>query len=192
MNLYDEDFNLLDENDIDFETSFIDLKSLSVSHQYIVDKDAEYEERVVKEYPETGGKDVEYVCVSPEEGHWETRVAETGQLLDISEDLDEMGYDRSFCHEEAIPVNIWRPCTPEELEIRRNEKEQLELAEQQRVENEQLLNDMPDLLCAMYEENLQLKDTIDQQEEVLCAMYEELTQVKETSAIAYAESIRPY
>lgn len=174
MKLYDEDFNAIDETDIDFETSFISLQSLPVSHRFIVDKEAQYEERILREYPETGGKDVEYVCISPEEGHWETRIAETGQLLDIDQNLDELGYDRLQLCEETIPVNIWRPCTQEELDARKAEKEAFELAERKRLENEKLLDDMPELLCSLYETTLSQQETIDTQNEVLCLMYEQM------------------
>ena len=47
-------------------------RAVAVRHLWVVDEEAVYEERVVAEYPETGGVDVALVEVSPGSGHWET------------------------------------------------------------------------------------------------------------------------
>ena len=185
MVIFDEDMNELENPDLD--NGILDSKYVSVYHQYVVDVPAEFHEEIVAEYPETGGKDVAIVYDVEEQGHWETRFTETGELTDFDGFIDD-AWPRDALIEDAKEISIYRPLTQEEIEANK----QYELAEQQRIENEQLVEAMPDLLCAMYEENLQLKETIDQQEEVLCAMYEELIQVKDDSAIAYAEATRPY
>ena len=191
MELYNDVFERY-ENEPDLSMGQIIVKYRKVIYVYQITKEEISHEEVIAEYPETGGKDVEIIVDSPEEGFWEIRDFYTNEKIGIDDSFIDDSCPHDAILQSEIPYDVFVPFTPEELEENLKQQKQFELEQQQKLENDQLLGDMPDILCAMYEENLQLKDTIDQQEEVLCAMYEELIQVKDDSAIAYAESIRPY
>lgn len=174
MALYDNDWNPID--DFDRELGYVDRVEREVYHQYVIHYPGKYHEEIVAEYPETGGKDVRVVCDEEPRGSWETYDSATGKLVEGFDNqyLIDNGYPTDLVHTDTEIADMYFPYTDEQLEQVRVEIEQEEKDLANKQENDQLLDDMPELLCSMYEENLQLKDTIDQQEEVLCAMYESM------------------
>lgn len=114
MVIYDESGERLDSYDPD--AGRVRIEEKDVLHRWVVDAEEEGEFATVAEYPDTGGKDVEWRVTKPEEGHWETVDAETDEAVAdfdgaIPEDLP---------HDVETP-DIWEygvyvPYTAEELE----------------------------------------------------------------------------
>ena len=113
MIVYDESGERLDSYDPD--AGRVRIEEKDVLHRWVVDSEEAGEYVTVAEYPETGGKDVEWRVTRPEEGHWETVDAESGEVVAdyggvVHEDLP---------HDVGTP-DIWEygvyvPYTEEEL-----------------------------------------------------------------------------
>ena len=132
-------------------------RAVAVRHLWVVDEEAVYEERVVAEYPETGGVDVALVEVSPGSGHWETTdasglpVAYDGPLP--PEEMSGLG---------EVPgtweVAVWVPWTDGELAERAALAEQEAAAREAFEGRERWIGQAPaeqaaqdDAICAVYE-----------------------------------------
>lgn len=153
-------------------------RGVAVVHRWEVDEEPLYEERVVAEYPETGGRDVALVEVSPGRGHWET--------LDGSG--RPVGYDGPLPPDDMaglgeVPgtwdVEVWVPWTGEELAERARLAEEAEAAREayearerwlERAPSEQAAQD--DALCALYELCEAQREVIESQDDAICAVYE--------------------
>lgn len=190
--IYDENWNPLD--DYDPNEGYTESCERPIYHIYVIDQEEISHEEVIREYPETGGKDVEIIIDQEEKGHWVAYDKSTDEIIpDLDNTYVELnGVPHDMVFEDLEFAQMYHPFTQDQINENKKKREEFEAQQQKQAENEQLLDDMPALLCAMYEENLHLKDTVDQQEDALCAVYEELVQVKRTSAIAYSEAIRPY
>lgn len=121
MIMYDEDGAKLDE--FDESLGSVEIVTRNVIHKYVVDVEEQGHYITIAEYPETGGKDVEWVVEVEEQGHWETRDAETSELV---EDFDGLTYDE-WPKDQEIPdvweYGIYRKYTDEEIEEAAKEEE---------------------------------------------------------------------
>lgn len=121
MHVIDEQGNRIDAPD--YESGYVEERSREVIHRYVVDVQEQRHFEVVAEYPETGGRDVESVVDVEEQGHWETRLAGTGEIIRF-----EGSIPRDAPREQEIRdiemYLLYKRRSPEELdEIQRgNEK----------------------------------------------------------------------
>lgn len=153
-------------------------RAVAVRHLWVVDEEAVYEERVVAEYPETGGVDVALVEVSPGSGHWETTdasglpVAYDGPLP--PEEMSGLG---------EVPgtwdVEVWVPWTGEELAERARLAAEAEAAREAFEAREVWLDSAPDeqaaqddAICALYELCEAQREVMESQDDAICAVYE--------------------
>ncbi len=153
-------------------------RSVAVRHLWVVDEEAVYEERVVAEYPETGGVDVALVEVSPGSGHWETTdasglpVAYDGPLP--PEEMSGLG---------EVPgtwdVEVWVPWTGEELAERARLAAEAEAAREAFEGRERWIGQAPaeqaaqdDAICALYELCEAQREVMESQDDAICAVYE--------------------
>lgn len=115
---------------------------VNVFYRYVVDKEAEYEEVVVAEYPETDGKDVEQRVVVEEEGHWEM-LDEDKKVLDWPILINTDKFPKDEIISDTINVQYFHRYTPEELEEIRLQNEKIEQEQQERRERDELLDALP-------------------------------------------------
>lgn len=114
------------------------------------------EERVLREYPETGGKDVEMVVVVPEKAEWHVYGPsgddETGEV-DVPDFVKANGGGEFF-----VPSVVFHRCTDEEKDELKRSDESLE--------------SIDDALCELYETTLAQSAIMDDQDAAICALYE--------------------
>lgn len=153
-------------------------RAVAVVHRWEVDEEPLYEERVVAEYPETDGRDVELVEASPGRGHWETEDASGSPVA----------YDGPLPPEEMsglgeVPgtwdVEVWVPWTGEELAERARLAEEAEAAREAFEAREAWLACAPgeqaaqdDAICALYELCEAQRGVMESQDDAICAVYE--------------------
>ncbi len=162
----------------DPETGGSVARSVAVVHSWVVDEPARVVEEVVAYYPETGGGDVELVVEVPEQGHWETRMADgrepafRGPLP--PEEMSGLG---------EVPgtwdVEVWVPWTGEELAERARLAAEAEAAREAFEAREVWLASAPgeqaaqdDAICALYELCEAQRGVIESQDDAICAVYE--------------------
>lgn len=152
-------------------------ESLPVAHRWVVDEPELTEERVVAEYPETGGRDVAVVVVSPERGHWETLWPD-GSPCPWDGEPSEW-WPRDAPVPSLWEVLRWEPYTAEELEERRLMEERREALAREQGAREAMLLALPgeqaaqdDALCALYELAEAQREVIESQDDAICAVYE--------------------
>lgn len=101
-------------HDPDEAKGMIEVKTIQVTHKYVVDVEKKSHYETIREYPETGGKDVAEVIDTEEQGHWDT-LDESGVAVKhydgvISED---------WPHEQEIAdswsYGVYKPYTADEL-----------------------------------------------------------------------------
>lgn len=153
-------------------------RAVAVRHLWVVDEGPAYEERVVAEYPETGGRDVELVEVSPGRGHWETQDASGSPVA----------YDGPLPPEEMsglgeVPgtweVAVWVPWTDAELAERAALAEQEAAAREAFEGRKRWIGQAPaeqaaqdDAICALYELCEAQREVMESQDDAICAVYE--------------------
>lgn len=121
--LYDEGGQRIEEYDLD--NGYLEAKSEAVEHRWVVDSEEQGEWVTLKEYPETGGKDVEWRVTAEEQGHWKTTDTEGEEVADFYGTLSD-----DWPHDVPVPdifeYAIYHVYTEEELEEhekRRQEEE---------------------------------------------------------------------
>lgn len=124
MIIYNENGNVIENPDMSF--GYVEKKIIPVIHQYIVDEPAVTHEVIIKEYPETGGKDVAIVVDAPEIGHWITSDQNGNEISEFDGDLTAFAKD--------FPVNdTWEYgvfVAYSEEEIARRQEEEARLSEE--------------------------------------------------------------
>lgn len=132
MIVYDESGERLDNYDLD--AGRVRIEDRDVLHRWVVDAEEEGEWAIVAEYPETGGKDVEWRVTSPEEGHWETVDAESGNVVaDFDGTLsDDWPHDAPVS--DIFEYAIYHPYSEEELEEREKQRQEAEYASRQAMQ----------------------------------------------------------
>ena len=128
--------------DPDLDAGILLDSEMPVWYQYILEQAATYQEIVVAEYPETGGKEVEYEEVTPEIGHWEMTDKE-GNILpyEISIDTDFLPKDEKL--PDTLYFQVYHTYTPEELEEQRKEAEEAERLEKEMREKQETMDAIP-------------------------------------------------
>lgn len=125
MVVYDESWHRIEEYDID--SGYLETKSEKVEHRWVVDSEEQGEWVTVKEYPATGGKDVEWHVTEEENGHWKT-TDEHGNVID---DFDGVISD-DWPHDVPIPdifeYSVYHAYTEAELAEIAENKEKAEIA----------------------------------------------------------------
>lgn len=165
----------------DLEKGRIEERDRIVIHTYVVDVEEVSHTEVVREYPETGGKDLATVVDVPEEGHWETRL-ENGDKIEFDGEIPE-----DAPHELPVPdvqvYAVYRKYTKEELAEIARKREEREQAEAKRAETEKYLDEAPerttaleaeqaetdDAICKLYENSLKMQAEFD---DAVCTIYE--------------------
>lgn len=174
MAVYDKDFNIVGNPSTDHGR--IEAVPVAVDFRYVIDSEEVSHEEVIAEYPETGGADVAIVIDSPEMGHWEARIAESGKEIgfDFEGWPDNVGNFTDY-----VMMDIYEPFTPEEKEEHDRIAEEAENERSSAEEREELLESLPELMestddaiCELYEQTLAQSDIIDQQDAAICALYE--------------------
>lgn len=162
----------------DLDAGWLEHRTRDVVHRWKVDAEEVRHAVIVAEYPETGGAEVEFVTDAEEEGHWETRLAATGEEIAFSGSIpDELPHDVDV--PDIEPYAVYRPYTAEEVaEIERakaaaEEREAFLANAPARIgAAEAALDDADDALCALYEEGLARQAVADEQDAAICALYE--------------------
>ena len=133
----------------DPEVSRAEIRERDVVRTWVVDADEVSHEVVVAEYPETGGKDVAIVIDSEERGHWETRLASTGEQVEFDgcEIPDDAPRERDITDVQRY-VAV-RPLTDEELSAARKEREEIERERAKAEERERAMDAMPGRVDAL-------------------------------------------
>lgn len=134
MVVYDESGHRIEEYDLD--KGYLENKSEAVEHRWVVDSEEQGEWVTLKEYPETGGKDVEWRVTAEEQGHWRTTDAEGEEVADFGGTLSD-----DWPHDVSVPdvfeYAIYHPYTEEELEEREKQRQEAEAeAERKRAIDE--------------------------------------------------------
>lgn len=129
--------------DPDLDKGEVKYEDLNVIYHYVVDRQAKYEEVVVAEYPETGGKDVQWQEVSPEEGHWEM-LDETGEVLPYEIEVDTSYLMKGIDTPDIIELGVYHAYTPEEIEAREKAAKEFEEAQKEADEKREVLEALPD------------------------------------------------
>lgn len=130
--VYQKDLQPIPESElenINGNTGEITEEQVAVEYRYVVESPEDGEWVVVKEYPETGGKDVEWKVTSEEVGHWEMIDRESGKVLDYPIQVDISGLPKDQITPDILELAIYRPYTQEEIEA--NEKAEREIIEMQ-------------------------------------------------------------
>lgn len=125
MVVYDEVGSRIDEYNLD--KGYLENKSKKVEHRWEVDSEEQGEWVTLREYHETGGKDVEWRVTAEEQGHWKTTDAEGEEVADFDGMLSD-----DWPHDSAIPdvfeYAVYHPYTEEELEERERQRQEAEYA----------------------------------------------------------------
>lgn len=114
---------------------------VDVIYKYILEKPAEYEEKVVAEYP-NGGKDVEIVEVSPEVGNWVLTNLD-GEEYPIPNNTDFRSFVKGDLNYLKISVSIYHRYTPEELKEVEEENRRLEEQQREAKEKQETMDALP-------------------------------------------------
>ena len=108
MVVYDEHGSRIEEYDLD--KGYLESKSETVEHRWVVDSEEQGEWVTLKEYPETGGTDVEWHVTAEEQGHWKTTNAEGEEVADFDGALSD-----DWPHDVPVPdifeYAIYHPYT---------------------------------------------------------------------------------
>lgn len=130
MIVFDEYDNIIDNPDLNL--GYIEKKLIPVIHKYIVDEPAITHEVVIREYPETGGKDVEIVVDVPEQGHWETTDQNGKPITEFNGSL--VGFPKDRPIEDTWEYGLYIPYTEDELAQRDEELEKMSEETEKREE----------------------------------------------------------
>lgn len=149
MVVYDEIGNRIEEYDIN--KGYLTSKSKPVEHQWIVDSEEQGEWVTIKEYPETGGKDVEWRVTAKERGHWKTTDAEGNEVADFDGNISD-----DWPHDTLIPdifeYTVYHAYTDAELAELTKKKIKEEQAIQESKEKAEIASTLPDAVADLSEQ----------------------------------------
>ena len=144
MIVYNESGNRIEEYNID--KGYLTRKSKSVEHQWVVDSEEQGEWVTIKEYPETGGKDVEWRVTVAESGHWKTMDAEGKEVADFDGNISD-----DWPHDMTIPdifeYAVYHAYTSAELAELAKKKMKEEQAIQEAKEKAEIASTLPDAVA---------------------------------------------
>ena len=113
MVIYDESGSKLDW--FDESLGRVNIVSKKVLHKYIIDKEEQCHYETIAEYPETGGKDVEWIVDVEESGHWETTDASTKDLIEDFDGVIAEDWPKDQTIEDVWEYGVYHKYTDEEL-----------------------------------------------------------------------------
>lgn len=120
MLIFDTENNVI--TDPNYDLGRLELKQRPVIQRYIIDTPARTHKKVVRVYS-NGGKDVETVIDIPEKAHWETRLPETGELVEFDEPYPE-GNKTGDIVQNIQTYYLYTPYTEEELTTMKKESQE--------------------------------------------------------------------
>lgn len=121
--IFDEKGNVLENPDL--ALGHVEEKAINVTHAYTIDTEEQGEWVTIAEYPETGGKEVEWKVTRPEEGHWETR-GEDGEIVERFDGTIPDDAPRDQTIRDEWRYLVYMPYTEEELAEMEAEKAEME------------------------------------------------------------------
>lgn len=149
MVVYDESGHRIEEYDLD--KGYLEYKSKRVEHRWVVDSKERGEWVTVKEYPATGGKDVEWRTTEEEKGHWVT----TDERGDKVDDFGSISRDE-WPHDVPIPdvfeYAVYHAYTDAELAEIAEKKKKEEQEKQKAQENVEIAATLPDAVADLSEQ----------------------------------------
>lgn len=117
MNTFDKEMNLIESPDL--EKGYLTIKTVELTWNYVLESEEEGHWEVIAEYPETGGKDVEWVVDVPEVGHWAAKY-DGGTLVNMEdydgEERPDESWDKTVVYTTPWTYQLYTPYTEEELE----------------------------------------------------------------------------
>lgn len=144
MVVYDDSGHRIEEYDLD--KGYLENKSDVVEHRWVVDSEEQGEWVTIKEYPETGGKDVEWRVTVAESGHWKTTDAEGKEVADFDGNISD-----DWPHDIPIPdifeYNVYHAYTSDELAELAKKKMEEEQAIQEVKEKADIASTLPDAVA---------------------------------------------
>lgn len=149
MIVYNESGNRIEEYDIN--KGYLTRKSKSVEHQWVVDSEEQGEWVTIKEYPETGGKDVEWRVTVAESGHWKTTDAEGKEVEEFDGNISD-----DWPHDMPVPdifeYAVYHAYTNAELAELAKKKMKEEQAIQEAKEKAEIASTLPDAVADLSEQ----------------------------------------
>lgn len=126
----------------DLELGELILTNIPVRYKYVLEKPAEHEEVVIAEYPETGGKDVEFREISPEIGHWEM-CDDDDKVLPYPIMVDTSGFPKELVIPDILQVEVYHEYTEEELQEITEQKIEAEERAREEAEKQAIMDALP-------------------------------------------------
>ena len=117
MNTFDKEMHLIESPDL--EKGYLTIKTVELTWNYVLESEEEGHWKVIAEYPETGGKDVEWVVDVPEVGHWAAKY-DDGTPVNMEdydgEEQPDKSWDKTVEYKKPWTYQLYTPYTAEELE----------------------------------------------------------------------------
>ena len=112
--IFDENMNVI--NDPDLQKGYLREEEMNVYHSYVITKAEQGHFETVKEYPETGGKDVVWVVDEEQQGYWETRDQETDAIVEHYDGVIDESWPKEQKIKDVWTFSVYVEYTREELE----------------------------------------------------------------------------
>lgn len=123
----------------DYDKGTIENKTINIVHKYVVDIEKQSHYETIREYPETGGKDVEEVIDVEEQGHWDT-YDERGDIVEHYDGVIAEDWPHEQDIHDVWEYGIYTPYTPEQLkEIEKAKAEGVAAGAQQMQMNKAIM-----------------------------------------------------
>lgn len=149
MVVYDENGRRIE--DYSLSKGYLENKSEAVEHRWVVDSEEQGEWVTLREYPETGGKDVEWRVTVAESGHWKTTDAEGKEVADFDGNISD-----DWPHDIPIPdifeYAVYHVYTSAELAELAEKKRKEEQARQDAQEKADIASSLPDAVADLSEQ----------------------------------------
>lgn len=117
MNTFNKEMNFIESPDLG--KGHLTEKTIELTWNYVLESEEEGHWEVIAEYPDTGGKDVEWAIDVPEVGHWDAKYKD-GKPVDMEHyDGDEQpdeSWDKTTVCTTTWTYQLYTPYTKEELE----------------------------------------------------------------------------
>lgn len=116
MNTFDKEMNLIESPNL--EKGYLTIETVELTWNYVLESEEEGHWEVIAEYPETGGKDVEWVVDVPEVGHWAAKY-DDGTLVNMEdydgEERPDESWDKTVVYTTPWTYQLYTLYTDEEL-----------------------------------------------------------------------------
>ena len=116
MNTFDKEMNLIESPNL--QKGYLTIETVQLTWNYVLESEEEGHLEVIAEYPETGGKDVEWVVDVPEVGHWAAKY-DDGTLVNMEdydgEERPDESWDKTVVYTTPWTYQLYTLYTDEEL-----------------------------------------------------------------------------